>query len=99
MVEAIMEAGLTLPGVIGEAATAARFAGQCTERHDSAAFPVEGQRIYELARVPERVMVGGRLRKASLKDRDLVVTTSGPTLERAGFRVLATERRHALEVL
>ncbi len=26
------------------------------------------------------------------------VVTSGPTLERAGFRVVATERRHALEV-
>jgi len=26
------------------------------------------------------------------------VTTSGPTLERAGFRVVATERRHTLEI-
>ena len=59
--------------MIGEAATAARFAGQWTERHGSAAFPVEGQHIYELARVSEKVEVGGRLRKASLHDRDLVV--------------------------
>jgi predicted GNAT family acetyltransferase len=73
MVGAIVGAGVTLPGVVGEAATAARFAGQWTERHGSAAFPVEGQRIYELARVPERVVVGGCLRKASLEDRDLVV--------------------------
>jgi hypothetical protein len=27
-----------------------------------------------------------------------VEETIGPTLERAGFRVVATERRHALEV-
>jgi len=73
MVDAIVETGVALPGVIGEAATAARFAGQWTERHGSAAFPVEGQRIYEMARVPERVEVGGRLRNASLHDRDLIV--------------------------
>ena len=73
MVDAIVETGVALPGLIGEAATAASFAGQWTERHGSAAFPVEGQRIYELARAPEKVEVGGRLRKASLHDRDLVV--------------------------
>ncbi len=73
VVEAIVEAGVTLPGVIGEAATAARFAGQWTERQGSAAFPVEGQRIYEFARMPVREVIGGRLRKASPNDRDLVV--------------------------
>ncbi len=73
VVDAIVEAGIALPGVIGEAATAARFAGQWTERQGSAAFPVEGQRIYEFARVPEREVIGGRLRKASPNDRDLVV--------------------------
>jgi hypothetical protein len=45
LVEEIVEAGIILPGVNGEAATAARFAGQWTERRGSAAFPVEGQRI------------------------------------------------------
>jgi predicted GNAT family acetyltransferase len=73
MVDAIVRKGVALPGVIGEAATAARFAGQWTERHGSAAFPVEGQRIYELARVSDKDEVCGRLRKASLRDRDLVV--------------------------
>ncbi len=73
VVNAIVEAGVTLPGVIGEAATAARFAGQWTERQGSAAFPVEGQRIYEFARMPEREGISGRLRKASPNDRDLVV--------------------------
>ncbi len=73
VVNAIVEAGVILPGVIGEAATAARFAGQWTERQGSAAFPIEGQRIYEFARMPERKMIGGRLRRASPNDRDLVV--------------------------
>jgi uncharacterized protein len=73
VVDAIVEAGVALPGVIGKAATAARFAGQWTERQGSAAFPVEGQRIYEFARMPERKVISGRLRKASPNDRDLVV--------------------------
>src|SRR5215218_1388855 len=68
LVEAIVEAGVNLPGVNGEAATAARFAGQRTERRGSAAFPVEGQRIYELARVPQGTPAGGRMRQASLDD-------------------------------
>jgi predicted GNAT family acetyltransferase len=74
LVEAIVEAAINLPGVNGEAATAARFAGQWTERQGSAAFPVEGQRIYELARAPQATAPGGRLRQASLDDRDLVLT-------------------------
>ncbi len=73
VVDAIVEAGVALPGVIGEAATAARFAGQWTERQGSAAFPIEGQRIYEFAKLPEREVISGRLRKASPNDRDLVV--------------------------
>jgi predicted GNAT family acetyltransferase len=74
VVNAIVEAGVTLPGVIGEAATAARFAGQWTERQGSAAFPVEGQRIYEFAQMPEREVIGGSLRKASANDSDLVIS-------------------------
>jgi uncharacterized protein len=73
LVEAIVEAGVNLPGVNGEAATTARFAGQWTERRGSAAFPVEGQRIYELVRMPQVTPVGGRMRQASLDDRDLVL--------------------------
>jgi uncharacterized protein len=73
LVEAIVEAGVNLPGVNGEAATTARFAGQWTERRGSAALPVEGQRIYELVRMPQVTPVGGRMRQASLDDRDLVL--------------------------
>lgn len=73
MVNAISDAGVALPGVNGEAATAARFAGRWTERHKMAAVPFEGQRIYETLEVQERAAVSGRLRKAVPGDRALVV--------------------------
>src|ERR1700731_4029590 len=41
MVNAIADAGILLPGVNGEAATAATFAGQWTERCKSAATPFQ----------------------------------------------------------
>lgn len=74
MVDAISEEGVALPGVIGEAPTAARFAGQWTERNKSAAAPTGGQRVYEIDDVAERAQVSGRLRKALRDDRDLVVS-------------------------
>jgi GNAT superfamily N-acetyltransferase len=73
LVEAIVEAGVDLPGVNGEAGTAARFAGQWTERRGSAAFPVEGHRIYELRQAPQGTPAGGHIRQASLVDLDLVL--------------------------
>jgi hypothetical protein len=73
LVETIVEAGVNLPGGNGEAGTAARFAGQWTERRGSAAFPVEGQRIYELQGAPQGTTVGGRMRKASLSDLELLL--------------------------
>lgn len=48
VVDVIADAGVDLPGVIGDAATAASFAGQWTERRESAAEPAMGQRIYEV---------------------------------------------------
>jgi hypothetical protein len=47
--------------------------------------------------VLERCRVGREL-GATLALTKANIATSGPTLERAGFRVVATERRHALEV-
>jgi predicted GNAT family acetyltransferase len=62
-----------IPGVNGEAGTAARFAGQWTERCKSAAFPVQGLRLYELRDLLEWPSAGGRLRKAIPEDRKLVL--------------------------
>jgi GNAT superfamily N-acetyltransferase len=73
MVDAISNSGAAFPGVNGEAATAARFAGQWTERHKSAAVPFQHQRIYEVREVREQNAARGHLRKAVPGDRDLLV--------------------------
>src|SRR5271168_1501630 len=46
MADAIADAGIPLPGVNGEAATAAIFSGQWSERPKSAATPFQGNRLY-----------------------------------------------------
>jgi predicted GNAT family acetyltransferase len=73
LVEAIVSAGIELPGVTADAATAARFAGQWTERRKSAARPVEGLRIYECSEARPPAAARGTLRRALPEDRGLVV--------------------------
>jgi len=73
VVDAIADGGSSLPGVNGDVATAASFAGRWTERRRSAAVPTQGQRLYELAELNEIAPVDGRLRKADARDRDLAV--------------------------
>ncbi len=73
VVDAIADAGVVLPGVNGEAATAASFAGQWTERFKSAAIPFQGMRLYEVTEVREIARIGGALRRAVPDDRDLMV--------------------------
>ena len=71
-VDAIATAGVRLPGVTGEALTAARFAGQWTERTGTGAWPVQGQRIYEVDEVVAAPPPGGRDRIATEEDLELV---------------------------
>jgi predicted GNAT family acetyltransferase len=73
VVDAIVDQGVVLPGITGEAATAARFAGQWAEHTRSAAHPVQGQRIYEVDDVVEAAPVSGQLRLATDGDRDPLV--------------------------
>lgn len=73
VVESISDSGVLLPGVNGEAGTAARFVGQWTEQRKSAAVPIDGQRIYEVREVRRPTGVGGQPRRAGAADRDLVV--------------------------
>jgi uncharacterized protein len=73
VVDAIVDDGVHLPGVNGDAATAARFTGHWTERTRSAARPIEGQRIYEVEQVIAPIGVSGDLRAATSEDRDHVV--------------------------
>lgn len=62
-----------LPGVGGEAATSARFAGAWTERTKSAAMPTQGGRIYEATSVNEPTGVPGEVRCAT--EADLMLLT------------------------
>lgn len=76
LVDAIARDGVALPGINAEAATAARFAGQWTERHKSAAVPIQGQRLYEVVDVVEGAAVSGHLRPIEPSDRELAVAWS-----------------------
>lgn len=73
MVEAIAQAGISLPGVNGDAATAANFAGHWSERSRSAATPFQGSRLYELLERGEAPGIGGELRRALPGDRGLMI--------------------------
>ena len=73
MADAIAEAGVALPGINGEAATAAMFAGQWSERSKSAATPFQGNRLYELLEIGEVSDIEGTLRQAGPKERSLMI--------------------------
>ncbi len=73
VVDAILGANVVLPGVAGEAATTACFAGEWAERHKSPVFPFLGLRLYEVQEVQEFSTVRGHFRPADLADRELLI--------------------------
>lgn len=73
LVAAIRGDGVMLPGVNGEAVTAASFAGHWAEQTKSAATPQQGIRLYKLTELREIPRADGYLRAAALADRDLLV--------------------------
>ena len=73
VVDAISDAKVKLPGVGGDATTAAHFAGQWAERQKSAVVPFMGQRIYEVEEVEEPAGVKGDLRKAVPSDQERLI--------------------------
>jgi hypothetical protein len=73
LVDAIAEAGVTLPGVNGDAATATTFAGQWSERCKSGAVSSQGTRLYELLELGEVSRTEGHLRQAGPRDRSLMI--------------------------
>jgi predicted GNAT family acetyltransferase len=93
MADAIAEAGVALPGVNGEAATAATFAGQWSERTKSAAIPFEGNRLYELLETGEVPAVEGKLRQAGPKERSLMILWSRAFQHEIGESADGTELR------
>lgn len=62
-----------LPGVLGEVASTAWFAGRWTERMACAAIPVLGQRLYEASLLQAADRVLGTLRRATEADRETLV--------------------------
>jgi predicted GNAT family acetyltransferase len=93
MVDAIAEAGVTLPGVNGDAATAASFAGQWSERCKSAVKPFQGLRLYELLEVGEVPCTEGHLRQAGPEDRSLMILWTRAFQDEIGESANDTELR------
>jgi predicted GNAT family acetyltransferase len=85
--DAVVDHGVHLPGVNGEAATVARFAGHWTERTSSAAHPTLGQRVYEVGDVIASAPIPGALRRATVDDGDLLASW---------FRAFQTETGEAV---
>jgi GNAT superfamily N-acetyltransferase len=76
LVDAAVEAAAAeadLPGIIGDATAASRFAGRWTELRKGAARPTAGQRLYELKQLDLPTGVGGTLRLAADADVPLLV--------------------------
>jgi predicted GNAT family acetyltransferase len=73
LVEAIAADAPDLPGVVGDAASAARFAGCWTEQRGVGAEPAEGQRIYQLGELRPPADVTGELWCATDDDLELVM--------------------------
>ncbi len=73
MADAIAEAGIALPGVNGEAATASIFSGQWSERSKSAATPFQGNRLYEFLEPGKVSHLEGKLRQATPEDRGVMI--------------------------
>jgi uncharacterized protein len=93
VVDAIADAGVSLPGVNGDAATAASFAGQWGERCKSAAIPIMGMRLYELLEMGEAPRTEGRLRQAGPSDRDLMIPWTRAFQKEIGESTEGTEVR------
>ena len=72
LVDRVASMAPDLPGVAGDAATAARFAGRWAELLKVPAKPVEGQRLYALETVKEPRGVPGRARRADRGDADVL---------------------------
>jgi uncharacterized protein len=80
-----------MPGIMGDAATAAAFAGRWAERRATPVLPVEGQRIYRLNGVRQPPDVPGRLRRAGPEDREVVVGWMAGFLEETGMNLFRPE--------
>ena len=86
LVEVMSEEMPELPGVAGEAASAAWFAGSWAERRRTPAAPVEAMRLYRLGVLRPPDGAPGRFRMGTEADRDVLVA------HRVGFHHDTDER-------
>jgi len=93
MADAIAEADVALPGINGEAATAALFAGQWSERSKSAATPFQGNRLYEFLESGQAPEIEGKLRQAGPIDRSLTILWTRAFQQEIGESADDTELR------
>lgn len=93
MADAMAEADLTLPGVNGDARTAAAFAGQWSERTKSPVIPYQANRLYELLETAEAPNIAGKLRQAIPQDRSLMIQWSRAFQHEIGESTEGTELR------
>jgi GNAT superfamily N-acetyltransferase len=93
VVDAIAEAGVSLTGVNGDAATAASFAGQWSERCKSAVKPFGGSRLYEFLEGGEVSRTEGHLRTAGPEDRSLMIRWTRAFQDEIGESANDTELR------
>lgn len=96
-VEAILSDGVQLPGVNGEAATAAQFAGHWAEGNKRAVRPIQAQRIYELEQLVPARAVGGTLCPATDDDRQTLVEWFEAFQAEAGERGGGGDLAHLVE--
>jgi GNAT superfamily N-acetyltransferase len=73
VVDAMADAGVTLPGVNGDATTSSRFAGAWVARTRTPGRPVHAQRLLEVPTVHAPLAPGGKARTATIDDHDLLV--------------------------
>jgi hypothetical protein len=73
LVAAIEAAGISLPGINGDAVSAADFAGEWSEVFRSAVIPFQGTRLYEWSEPQQTPRLEGVLVRARKSDRALLV--------------------------
>lgn len=74
IVENVRQAGIAIPGVTGDARTAALFAAEWAEATKSPTTVTRAMRLYEARTVKTGSPVAGRFRPAAVEDRLVLVT-------------------------
>jgi predicted GNAT family acetyltransferase len=97
MAETMASAAPDLPGVTGDAATAAAFAGTWAGLLHTPATPFNGQRLYRLSALVPPHGIPGTLRPASTADRDTLVRWTDGFVHETGLGHPGADVERAVE--